>query len=156
MTIDLVTFMSMLYFLYNRQIVNWPWPWVIRWVSYSKYVLILLKHWGFIPVFVGGSMFLNVLAFCVCFVFVLCPVYNVTRVSLFNTHSAFVDVYFFIWTINIQSISNNVRYWLVLEEFVEFEDTKGVIRIVYRRRTDNTVAKWKRTKGQTTINKACM
>jgi hypothetical protein len=27
----------------------------------------------------------------------------------------------------------------------EFEDTKGVTRIVYRRRTDNTMAKRKRT-----------
>jgi hypothetical protein len=33
----------------------------------------------------------------------------------------------------------------------EFEDTKGVIRI--RRRTDNTIAKRKSTKGQTTIYK---
>jgi hypothetical protein len=30
---------------------------------------------------------------------------------------------------------------------------KGVIRIVYRRRTDNTMAKRKSTKGQTTIYK---
>jgi hypothetical protein len=35
----------------------------------------------------------------------------------------------------------------------EFEDTKGLIRIVYRRRTDNTMAKRKSTKGQTTIYK---
>ena len=33
----------------------------------------------------------------------------------------------------------------------EFEDTKGVIRIVYRRRTDNTMAERKRTKGQEEI-----
>ena len=32
---------------------------------------------------------------CVFFVLVLCSVYNVTCVSLFNTHSGFVDVYFF-------------------------------------------------------------
>jgi hypothetical protein len=35
----------------------------------------------------------------------------------------------------------------------EFEDTKGAIRIVYRRRTVNTMAKRKNTNGQTTINK---
>jgi hypothetical protein len=35
----------------------------------------------------------------------------------------------------------------------EFEDPKDVIRIVYRRRTDNTMAKRKSTKGQTTIYK---
>jgi hypothetical protein len=35
----------------------------------------------------------------------------------------------------------------------EFEDTKGAIRILYRRRTDNTMAKRKSTKGQTTIYK---
>jgi hypothetical protein len=35
----------------------------------------------------------------------------------------------------------------------EFEDTKGVIRIVYRRRTNNTMAKRKSTKVQTTIYK---
>ena len=35
----------------------------------------------------------------------------------------------------------------------EFEDTKGVIRIVYRRRTDNTMAKRKSTKAQTMIYK---
>ena len=33
----------------------------------------------------------------------------------------------------------------------EFEDTKGAIS-VYRIRTDNTMAKRKSTKGQTTIN----
>ena len=32
-----------------------------------------------------------------------------------------------------------------------FEDTKGIIRIVNRRRTDNTMAKRKIVKGQTTI-----
>jgi hypothetical protein len=35
----------------------------------------------------------------------------------------------------------------------EFENAKGVIRIVYRRRTENTLAKRKITKGQTTIYK---
>ena len=35
----------------------------------------------------------------------------------------------------------------------EFEDTKGVIRNRNRRRTDNTMAKRKGTKGQTTIDK---
>jgi hypothetical protein len=35
----------------------------------------------------------------------------------------------------------------------EIEDTKEVIRIVYRKRTDNTMAKRKSTKGQTTIYK---
>jgi len=35
----------------------------------------------------------------------------------------------------------------------KFEDTKGIIRIVHRRRTDNTMAKRKSTKGQTTIYK---
>jgi hypothetical protein len=34
------------------------------------------------------------------------------------------------------------------------QDTKGVIRIrIYRRRTDNTMATRKSTKGQTKINK---
>jgi hypothetical protein len=35
----------------------------------------------------------------------------------------------------------------------EFEDTKGAIRIVYKRRTDNTMAERKGTKEQTTICK---
>jgi hypothetical protein len=35
----------------------------------------------------------------------------------------------------------------------EFDDNKEVIRFVNRRGTDNTMAKRKRTKGQTTINK---
>jgi hypothetical protein len=34
-----------------------------------------------------------------------------------------------------------------------FEHTKGVIRIHIRRRTDNTMSKRKKTKGQTTIYK---
>jgi len=36
----------------------------------------------------------------------------------------------------------------------EFEDTKGEIESVYRRRTDNTMANRKSTKGQTTIYKS--
>jgi hypothetical protein len=35
----------------------------------------------------------------------------------------------------------------------EFEDTKGAIRIVYRRGTDNTMVKRKSTTGQTKIYK---
>jgi len=35
----------------------------------------------------------------------------------------------------------------------KFKDSKGVIRAIIRRRTDNTMAKRKRTKGQTTISK---
>jgi hypothetical protein len=35
----------------------------------------------------------------------------------------------------------------------QFEDTKRLIRILNRRRTDSTMAKRKSTKGQTTINK---
>jgi hypothetical protein len=35
----------------------------------------------------------------------------------------------------------------------EFEDNKGVIRNLYRRRTDNTMTRRKSTKGQTTIYK---
>jgi len=35
----------------------------------------------------------------------------------------------------------------------EFEDTKGVIRIRNRRRTDTTMSKRKKTKGLTTIYK---
>jgi len=35
----------------------------------------------------------------------------------------------------------------------EFEDTKGYSESVNRRRTDNTMAKRKSTKGQTTIYK---
>ena len=34
-----------------------------------------------------------------------------------------------------------------------FKDVKGIIRNVHRRNTDNTVAKSRRTKGQTTIYK---
>ena len=33
---------------------------------------------------------------------------------------------------------------------------KGQSESVYRRRTENTMAKRKRTKGQTTINKTCI
>jgi hypothetical protein len=36
----------------------------------------------------------------------------------------------------------------------ELKDTKGESEPVYRRRTDNTMAKRKSTKGQITINKA--
>ena len=36
------------------------------------------------------------------------------------------------------------------------EDTKRVSESVYRRRTDNTMAKRKSTKGQTTIDKTCI
>jgi hypothetical protein len=36
----------------------------------------------------------------------------------------------------------------------EFEDTKGVIRIVSQRRTDNTMAKRKRTKNLSNMNQA--
>jgi hypothetical protein len=43
---------------------------------------------------------------------------------------------------------------VVLLNFLEvFEDTKGAIRIVYQRKTDNTMAKEKSTKGQITSNK---
>jgi hypothetical protein len=35
----------------------------------------------------------------------------------------------------------------------DFEDTKGAIRFVYRKRTDNTMSNRKSTKGQTTTNK---
>jgi hypothetical protein len=35
----------------------------------------------------------------------------------------------------------------------EFEDTKGVSESVNRRRTENTIAKRKRTNGETTIHK---
>jgi hypothetical protein len=35
----------------------------------------------------------------------------------------------------------------------EFEDTKGVIRTVNQRRTDNTMTKRQSTKGQTTVYK---
>jgi hypothetical protein len=47
------------------------------------------------------------------------------------------------------------RYGSIKLEFVEeeFEDTKGVIRIVFQRRTDNTMTKRKRTQGQATIYK---
>jgi hypothetical protein len=38
----------------------------------------------------------------------------------------------------------------------EFEDTKGVIIIVYGRGIDNTMAKRKSRKGQTTIYKTCV
>jgi hypothetical protein len=37
--------------------------------------------------------------------------------------------------------------------YEEFEDTKGESESVYRRRTDNTMAKRKRAKGQRTIYK---
>jgi Tfp pilus tip-associated adhesin PilY1 len=43
-----------------------------------------------------------------------------------------------------QYLSSNYKHYNE-----KFEDTKGVIRIVYRRRTDNTMYKRKRTKGQT-------
>jgi hypothetical protein len=47
-------------------------------------------------------------------------------------------IYIYLWECNIKK---------------EFEDTKGVIRIRKWRRTDNTIAKRKRTKEQTTIYK---
>jgi hypothetical protein len=42
---------------------------------------------------------------------------------------------------------------IVLWEQEEFEDTKRVIRSVNREKIDNTMAKRKPTKGQTTIYK---
>ena len=41
----------------------------------------------------------------------------------------------------------------VYELYEKFEDTKVIIRIVFRRREDNTMAKRKRTKEQTTFYK---
>jgi hypothetical protein len=35
----------------------------------------------------------------------------------------------------------SVRMAMTIDEGEEFEDTKGVIKIVYRRRTDNTMTK---------------
>ena len=46
-----------------------------------------------------------------------------------------------------------IKLYVNCEYQEEFEDTKGVIIIVYRRRTDNTMAKRKRSKEQTTIYK---
>jgi len=43
-------------------------------------------------------------------------------------------------------------FHITLNKIEEFEDTKGVIRI-RKRNTDNTMAKRKSTKGQTTIYK---
>jgi hypothetical protein len=48
----------------------------------------------------------------------------------------------------------NVNDWARFDgHYLFLEDTKGVISIVNRRRTDNTMVKRKRTKGQTTIYK---
>jgi hypothetical protein len=60
---------------------------------------------------------------------------------------------------NISAISMTTRLQTIqsslLEEVTfeteEFEDTKGIIRICKLKRTDNTMAKRKTTKGQTTI-----
>ena len=80
-------------------------------------------------------------------------------------HLNFLFVYFTsnslkLWTTHIflnivlEPITGDVMNIVTLSNWQEeFEDTKGVIIIVYRRRTDNTVAKRKRTKGQTTIYK---
>jgi hypothetical protein len=54
-------------------------------------------------------------------------------------------------TMNNNCIEMRGGIGLSLEE--EFEDTKGAIIIVYRRRTDNTMTNRKSTKGQTTIYK---
>ena len=51
--------------------------------------------------------------------------------------------------INTVTIQQVCSFW---QE--EFEDTNGGTESVNRRRTDNTIAKRKRTKGQTTIYKA--
>ena len=48
---------------------------------------------------------------------------------------------------------NNVLGMELVPKYEEFEDTKGAIRIVYRRRTDNTMTKRKSTKRQITIFK---
>ena len=52
---------------------------------------------------------------------------------------------------NIFDICDFYQYHWIDKE--EFEDTKGAIKTVYRRRTDNTMAKRKSTKLQTTITK---
>ena len=51
----------------------------------------------------------------------------------------------------ITSCTLTAQFVVFLKE--EFEDTKGLSESVYRRRTDNTNAKRKSTKGQTTIYK---
>ena len=55
--------------------------------------------------------------------------------------------------ITTKSVRSNPAHGEVFSMQEEFEDTKGVIRIVYRRRTDSTMANRKSTKGQTTIYK---
>ena len=74
----------------------------------------------------------------------------------------------FVVTFNILSTGFVLFYMVPIKTFVhkhmstkwqkdkkqkEFEVTKGQSESVYRRRTDNTMAKIKRTKGQTTIYK---
>jgi hypothetical protein len=53
-----------------------------------------------------------------------------------------------------QTMVSKILYRKRLFEQEELEDTKGVIKIHISRRTDNTMAKRKRTKGQTTIYKS--
>ena len=56
-----------------------------------------------------------------------------------------IDIYMSVYTLGVVFF----LFSLFKSFKEEFEDTKGVIRIVYRRRTDNTMAKRKSTKGQT-------
>jgi hypothetical protein len=52
---------------------------------------------------------------------------------------------------NIESPEDDLYYIVFYDEFEEIP--KGQSESVYRRRTDNTMAKRKNTKGQTTIYK---
>jgi len=54
---------------------------------------------------------------------------------------------------DLHQVRSKSKVWKDKQFKEEFEDTKGATRIVYRRRTDNTMAKRKRTTGQTTIYK---
>jgi hypothetical protein len=55
------------------------------------------------------------------------------------------------WNVIVNTQKNNTHSHQINTQ--EFEDTKGVIRTINWRRTDNTMSKRKRTKGHTTIYK---
>jgi hypothetical protein len=62
-----------------------------------------------------------------------------------------IYIYLEVYSIsNVLKVVSEIYIYLEVYSIEEFEDTK---ESVYLRRTDNTMAKGKRTKGQTTINK---
>ena len=78
-----------------------------------------------------------------------------TGLKIKGRHRMLYHIRMYPWNVSELLISLPHSKTLFIKKQQEFEDTKGrQSESVYRRRTDNTMAKRKSTKGQTTINKA--